>query len=156
MITIKRFSLTLNIILIALLGAGAYQFIVRGSVAPAPDGRTAVLMTSAERAHVLTEMRGLVEALQTITQAVAANDMQTIEKTARAGGMKKTKSESPAFMGKLPLEFKKLGFGLHKKFDLLADTAASTAQKDAVLEHISDLMLNCVACHASYSIKATD
>jgi cytochrome c556 len=55
-------------------------------------------------------------------------------------------------MGKLPMEFKQLGFDTHTKFDQLALDAEQMGDKDQVLEQVGKLMQNCVACHAAYRI----
>lgn len=154
--TIFKLSLALNVALVLAFGLASYVFVVGGNVEPSPDGRAAILVTTAERDHVLGEMRGFVEILQSITQALASNDMKTVAETARAAGMKKTQGESPAFMRKLPLEFKKLGFDTHRKLDALADLAATNPAPEVILGRVSQLMLNCVACHQSYLMKATD
>ncbi len=146
----------INFVLLAGLVYGGYIFGVRGNVEPGTDGRSAVLMTSSDRVRVLGEMRGFLETVQTISAATAQGDMKTVEQTARADGMIKAGGETPAFMGSLPLEFKKLGLGTHKAFDKLADLAATNPAPKVLLAKLSTLMLNCVACHQSFQIKVND
>lgn len=71
---------------------------------------------------------------------------------ARKSG-KATQAGMPGTLaGKLPLQFKKLGGDIHQKFDQLAMDADDLGDRDHVLEQLSSLMKNCVACHATYRI----
>ena len=53
-------------------------------------------------------------------------------------------------VGKLPVQFKKLGFDTHAKFDQLALDAEEFGDSDHALSQLSTLMKNCTACHAAY------
>lgn len=145
-----------NLVLLAVLAYGAYIFGVRGNVEPGKDGRTAVLMSPADRTRVLGEMRGFLTTVQEITAAAAQGDMKTVATVARADGSVKIGQESPAFIGSLPLNFKTLGMNTHNGFDALADLAATNPTPKVVFVELGDLMLNCVACHQSYQIKASN
>lgn len=147
-----KFCWGVSLVLVLGLGFGVYKFIFAGSVIALEDDRQAVVLTTAERNKVLGEMRGLLETVQAITQAAVAGDMKTIETSARAAGMAAAEAESPAMMGKLPFEFKTLGLATHKAFDDLADFAVSGATPMAVLGNMSQVMLNCTACHAGYAL----
>jgi cytochrome c556 len=56
-------------------------------------------------------------------------------------------------MKALPLPFRKLGMDTHKKFDQLAANAEQGASNAQLLIELSQLMNNCVACHAAYQLK---
>ena len=58
-----------------------------------------------------------------------------------------------SLVGKLPLEFKKLGFDTHSRFSQLAMDAESLGDEQHALAQVSELMENCVACHATYKIE---
>ena len=58
-----------------------------------------------------------------------------------------------SLVGKLPLEFKKLGFDTHSKFTQLALDAEQLGDEQHALAQVSELMENCVACHAIYKIE---
>jgi len=146
----------INIVLVAAVAYSAYIFTVRGNVEKGEDGRTAVLMSGKDRVRVLGEMRVFLETVQAISEAAAQNDMKLVEKIARANGMSKTGGESPEFLASLPLAFKTLGMETHGNFDKLADLAATNPTPAGLITQLSNDMLNCVACHASYSIKATN
>jgi hypothetical protein len=141
-----------SLLLVVALGVGGYKFMVVGNVKAYADGRSSVLLLPNERNKVLGEMRGLLEGVQAITAAAVAGDMETVAQTASSLGMAAAEAESPAMIGKLPLEFKKLGFATHQAFDDLADFASSGAEPMEVLGVLSDVMLNCTACHAGYRI----
>jgi len=57
-------------------------------------------------------------------------------------------------MKALPLPFKKLGMETHKKFDDLAAHAEQGASNEELLIELSQLMNNCVACHAAYQLQS--
>lgn len=145
-----KLSLTLNVLLLLLLGALVWIFGVRGSIAPSADGRTAVLVTEGERDIVLAEMRAMLEATQTIVAAIATNDGAAIAAASYAVGMASTGDAPMALMAKLPLEFKMLGLATHRRFDDLAAIAGDSGDLNAATGALGDLMLNCTSCHASY------
>lgn len=140
-------------IFIAVMG---YKFIVTGSVAETADGRTAVIVTTPERDMLLAEMRGFLEGVQTIIEAVAEDDMATIATTASALGMANAGEVPAALTAKLPLEFKTLGFSTHNAFDNLAAEATDMGDGKVVLAQLGEMMLKCTTCHASYRIEAND
>ena len=144
------FSVLLNIVLaVALLGA-AYVFVVRGKTAPGDDGRTTVLLSSAERDMVLGEMRGMLEAVRDITGAIAENDMFGVIETAKSVGMGATGNEPVSLVAKLPLEFKTLGMQTHGAFDELATLASVSEDPLEVAGALNEIMYNCTSCHAGY------
>ena len=127
-----------------------YLFVIRGQTVPASDGRTAILLAPGERDLVLGEMRGFLVALQTISQAIVDEDTATAVKAARKVGAA-TQQEVPAsLVGKLPLEFKQLGFDTHTRFDQLALNMEQFGDTSEALPELATLMGNCTACHAVY------
>ena len=56
-------------------------------------------------------------------------------------------------MGKLPIEFKQLGFDTHTKFDQLAMDAEDLEDGNHALSQLATLMENCVGCHAAYRLN---
>ena len=129
-----------------------YLFVIRGETAPASDGRMAVLMTPGERDLVLSEMRAFLIALQTISQAVVDEDTVAVVTAARQVGGAAQKGMPASLAGKLPLEFKRLGFDTHSRFDQLALNAEQFGDTAQVLPELATLMQNCIACHAAYRI----
>ena len=148
----KKLCLPLVGLLVAALLGMAYLFVWRGAVLPASDGRTAILLDAGERDLVLAEMRAFLEAVQQISAAVAADDMPAIGEAAKRVGAAAQQAVPATLVGKLPLEFKTLGFDTHQRFDRLALDAAELGDKTVALKQLSELMLNCVGCHAAYRI----
>ncbi|MDQ6956138.1 MAG: hypothetical protein Q9M21_02970 [Mariprofundaceae bacterium] len=140
----------LSVILVAI----GFKFIVLGSTAQGDDGRTAVLLEPAERQAVLGEMRVLLETTQEIVEALANDDLTSVESSARSVGSAAITTMDFTLRAKLPLAFKKLGFGTHYAFDDIADMAkAGKPSKDIQLK-LADTMNNCIACHASYQLPS--
>lgn len=141
-----------GLLLIALLAMG-YKFIISGAVTPATDGRQAIMLDESERDLVLGEMRTFLSSVQMITKGISEKDMSQVIKAARLVGAQAQAEVPGSLIGKLPLSFKKLGFDTHKKFDLLALDAESLGDPQHTLLQLSELMNNCVACHATYRIS---
>ena len=53
---------------------------------------------------------------------------------------------------KLPPEFKKLGLETHRGFDQIAMDAEKMGAADLTLKQLTQLMGNCVACHATWRL----
>jgi hypothetical protein len=110
-------------------------------------------LESGERNLVLKEMRAFVESLQLMLDALSKDDMKGVAKAARAMGMVKSQDVSLAMVGKLPLEFKKLAFGVHGGFDTIANDAEAIGTTKHTLGQLSEVLQKCVACHRSYQLK---
>jgi len=150
----KKCWLIISVLLLIILG-GAYKFLIQGSVSESTDGRMAIQVNAGERDLILTEMRAFLISVQQITQAISKDDMQLLADSARKVG-KAAQGEVPGtLIGKLPIEFKKLGFATHSKFDQIALDAESLGDSAYALQQLSELMQNCVACHAAYRLDAT-
>ena len=143
------------ILLLALLGT-LYKFMIQGSTQPSTDNRLAIQLTPGEKDLVLAEMRAFLTSVQQITHGVSIRDMKLIAKSARTVGRAAQQGVPGSLMGKLPLEFKQLGFDTHEKFDLLALDAEQLEDEKHSLEQLGVLMQNCVACHAAYRLEAAN
>lgn len=141
------------VLLLLLTGGMAYVFVYQGSVRPAADGRTAIVLEPGERALILAEMRAFVESIQQITAGLSREDMQAVVQAARQSGRAAQQQVPTAFMGKLPLAFKQLGLDTHQQFDQLALDAEQLGDPAHSLQQLGRLMQNCVACHAAYRIE---
>ncbi len=138
---------------VILMVGMAYVFLVQGAVEEGEDGRTAVLLSPAEHNKVLGEMRGLLEAVQTITVALVDEDMESVTATAHSVGMAAARAESPAMLAKLPLDFKALGMSMHKAFDDLGQEAADMGDGKEIQRKLGALLEKCTSCHAGYQLK---
>ncbi len=147
-----KFCWGLSALLVIAIGTMAYLFVIKGSVAPSDDGRTAVILSAGERDLVLTEMRGFLESVQAITMGVVKKDMKRVYENAHKAGMVNAGEVPTSLMGKLPLEFKKLGMATHKAFDDLALEAQDIGDPQIMLSKLGTLMNNCTTCHAAYKL----
>lgn len=149
-----RIYLAIIAMLVAIIVAMGYKFIVAGSAEEADDGRLAVTLEPAERALMLREMREFVIGLQAVADGLAREDMKAVAKASRAMGIARSHDVPIAMMGKLPLEFKTLALGLHREFDTIAMDADGIATPKHTLVQLADALQKCVACHNSYQVKS--
>lgn len=141
----------LTVIGVAALSAMVF---IRGNTKVSDDGRSAIIMTIAERDLVLEEMRGFLEGVEAIIDGVAVGDMTAISESAHKVGMANVQGVPVSLMAKLPLEFKTLGMDTHNAFDELAMEAADMGDTKVVLQKLGSILGNCTSCHASYRIEA--
>jgi len=141
-------------VLVAVLVGGMFKFIVLGNTEKGDDGRTAVILEPAERQAVLEEMRLLLETTQTVVEALANDDLAAVEAAARPIGSAAIATVDFRLRAKLPLEFKKLGFGTHYAFDDIADMAKAGEPAKAIQLKLVETMNNCITCHASFQLPA--
>jgi hypothetical protein len=131
------------------ISAAVYLFF-SGYTARGSDGREVVLVTSVERVQILEEMRGLLEATADITAALARNDHAAIAEIAGPVGIAAMKGESPALLAKLPFAFKEAGLRVHTGFDTLGNAATAGETTRELTRMLSEQLLICTGCHASY------
>lgn len=143
------------VLIIGVIAVGSW-FFVRGNVTQGDDGRTSIILTSSERDFVLAEMRGLLEAVETITFELSEANMAGVAEAARAVGMGSAGGEPKTLIAKLPLEFKTLGMGTHRAFDDLAMEAEDIGDGTVVLGQLSMILTNCTSCHAGYRFDLAD
>lgn len=120
----------------------------------AADPRQPIVLDETEQAFVLNEMRQYVVSLQQILSALANDDPIAVGQAARSMGMQAMRDAPSTLMGKLPMEFRRLGMPTHKAFDEIADAAESGEDNRAILGRLGAVLNNCVACHASYRLSA--
>jgi hypothetical protein len=151
-----RLSLAIIVLLLLVIVAMAWKFIVAGSTQKAADGRTVVLLAPAERALMLSEMRGFVAGLGRITDALARDDMPAVAAESRALGTAKAHDVPVAMLAmlaKLPLDFKKLAFAVHGGFDAIARDAEAVRTPKHTLGQLSGVLTQCAACHERYRVS---
>ncbi|MBT8120882.1 MAG: cytochrome c [Gammaproteobacteria bacterium] len=148
----NRTCLVTTILLLVIIAAGFYKFILQGSTIENSDDRITILLDESERNLVLAEMRAFLASIQQISQGLAENDMELIALSARSSGNAAQQGVPGSLAGKLPIGFKKLGRDTHAKFDQLAMDAKDLEDSSHTIEQLSDLMKNCISCHAKYRI----
>lgn len=102
--TIASIALLLWAVTIAVFA----WFFVRGTTTAGTDKRIAIVLQSSERDQVLSEMRGLLSAVQGILEGANQGDINLIIRSSRSAGMAAAAGENPLLMAKLPLAFKTL------------------------------------------------
>ena len=147
----NRLGLVALALWLATAGVVAALF-VHGRTTQAPDGRTAVLMSAAEREFVFTEMRALLAAVRDITAALAEGDAAKAGRAAKAMGMGEAHDKAPALLAKLPLDFKRQALALHGGFDEMAAAAALGETPEQINRRLIAQLDRCVACHSGYRI----
>ena len=149
---IALIALLLWVITIAVIA----WFFVRGNTAEGTDSRTAIVLQPSERDLVLSEMRGLLSAVQGILEGASQGDMNRIAHSSRSAGMAAAADVNPLLMAKLPLAFKTLGVSVHRDMDEIAQAAEGGKPAPELLKMASNTLAKCVACHASWQINAGD
>lgn len=148
--TRNRIQWAVIVLLLLVIAALAFKFIVVGSVEPGQDGRQAIVLEPGERAFVLREMRGFVAGVQQVTDALSRDDVKAAAAAAHGLGMSAAHDVPPALLTKLPLGFKKLAFATHGGFDELAADAESLGDAKHALGQLSGILRKCVECHEAY------
>jgi cytochrome c556 len=131
---------------------GAAVLFVRGHTAPASDGRTAILLTLAERDFVLAEMRDMLISVQQITEALASGEGAKAAAAARAAGGHANAQMPIGLMAQLPLEFKQAGMAMHAGFNEIAAAVDQGESPSALSGKLAIQLSTCVGCHQSYRI----
>jgi hypothetical protein len=101
-------------------------------------------------------MRVYLESTRGIIEALADRKMSVVAENARKAGTGALHDVRLSVAAKLPPEFVLLSMDTHQKFDALsryADAAGRIGGKTEVLQHLSDILANCTACHATYRIR---
>jgi hypothetical protein len=150
----NRTYLAIIAVLLIVIAAMAYKFIVAGSTGKTEDGRVTILLDPGERALMLREMRDFVAGLQAMSDGLARDDMHAVAEAARRMGTARTHDVPAAMMGKLPLGFKSVALGVHRDFDRIGADAAAGGGPRHTLGQLSDVLQQCVACHAAYRVAS--
>jgi hypothetical protein len=129
-------------------------FFIRGNTVAGTDSRTAVVLGAEERNLILAEMRGLLAGTHDILEGINHNDLKQVAQAARSIGMESAADVKPVLMAKLPMPFKQQGMSVHHAMDDLAQAAESGKPTQELQAMLTDTLSKCVACHASWQIKA--
>lgn len=101
-------------------------------------------------------MRTFLITVQQITQGITDDNMDYVASSAKQVGNAAQAGVPGSLVGKLPLEFKKLGFDTHSKFDQLAMDAEDLGDREHTLTQLSELMQNCISCHTMYRFSISE
>ncbi len=117
------------------------------------DQRQALPLNKAQQAHVLAEMRSLLDGIQGIIAALVSDDMEAVAKNSRPLGMGMKQNAENTLHGILPKAFMKLGKSVHMDFDKIADDAGRVKDSKHTLRQLSEMIKKCQGCHKSYRIE---
>jgi cytochrome c553 len=123
------------------------------SFAEESDPRQELILTEAQRHHVLSEMRALLDGTQQILSALAEEDMTRVAASAEALGLNMAHKAEDHLHHILPKEFMHLGMSLHQDFDQIAVDAKNKPAPKKILHQLSAAMGKCAACHNAYQIR---
>jgi hypothetical protein len=98
-------------------------------------------------------MRLFLDGVQKMTAALGKQDMPATAQAARALGQAMVHEVPPALRAKLPMEFRQLGFAVHREFDQIALDAESLKDASHSLGQLSAALQKCVSCHTVYQIR---
>ncbi len=102
-------------------------------------------------------MRGLLTSVNGILIGLDANDKKKMIESARSAGMSghsNVEAGHKSIMLKLPMEFKKMGMGLHKDFDNLAEIIESGATDKEIVKKLANISGQCIQCHSGFRFSA--
>lgn len=143
----KMLSIIAIVLWVASAGFIGFKF-VTGSTVTGADGREAIVLLPSERNLILSEMRGMLVAVQEIITAANEGDMAAVKEITHRVGLAEVGAVPAELMLKLPILFKRLGRATHAGFDEVG--LAADMDSEAVLESLADNMTKCIACHESY------
>lgn len=116
------------------------------------DARTPIRLATAEREHLRAGMRGYLESVQGVLEAINQRRMDRLAESARKSGVASVRTVSLATVASLPPEFTHLSLDTHEKFDALARVATQNAGRKELLDQTSSILANCSACHSMFRL----
>lgn len=116
---------------------------------PEYDPRFSLSMTPQERAAFLSEMRQMLGSIQGIMQGIAYEDRDMIAKSASRSGNRMARATPDSLRSRLPDTFKRIGGPTHLMFEELV-IRAETDDMESLIEFTSEIMGQCMSCHAQF------
>ncbi len=148
----KKCSIIIVLLLLIIAG-GVLKFLVLGSVTKGEDNRTVILLDAGERNYILGEMRGLLGHMQQLISAISDDNMDEVIKISNTL-VEDSSGKTPArIIAKMPLAFKQISLSIHADFKQLQAESKEKRDSKLALKQVSKIMQNCLACHATHSLK---
>lgn len=121
----------------------------------AADARIAIPLSPTDAAALRAEMRGQLINVQGLVAALAENDWNTVAELAdtQRPGPQRHPAGPPGFRAHLPPTWFDLARPMHQSYGTIAGEARGERRKDDALLHLSSVMAQCTACHATYRIE---
>jgi len=121
------------------------------------DGRTRITLTASERDYVLAGMREHVSQIQSIVDALAADDRRRAQAVALEAGSRhflELTDHPPGLAGKWPEAWKFMLRARLQSFDALAQGIQDGETTSQSLKRLSTAMQTCTACHAAFRLTS--
>ena len=127
------------------------------SAGAAADGRIKVDLPDMMRDHMMSNMRGHLQALEIITRNLAQHNYeQAADEAEKSLGMSSLESHGAKHLGKfMPAEMAAIGQQMHhaaSRFAVAARDAEVEGGLDKAFGALSEVMQNCLACHSAYRV----
>jgi len=118
------------------------------------DSRQPINLNEEQTAQLLSNMRGVFSATQSIVNALATDDMQAVADYATPLGFKQKQQKTPDDLHKaLPKSFKMLGKAMHQNFDKIAEDAVTLKDSKHTLQQLSEVLKSCQGCHETFRVE---
>ena len=134
-----------------LLIVAAPNFVIGG------DNRSQVDFPETMREHMLSNMRDHLLALETITRLLSNQQYDEAAEVAETRlGMSSLESHGASHMARfMPDRMREIGTAMHRaasRFSIVAQEAEVEGGLSRAFAALSEVMQQCVACHASYRV----
>ncbi len=106
-----------------------------------------------EREHLRSGMHTFLESVQAIVDALPENKIALVAASAKKSGMGAVHDVPISIATKLPAEFVLLSMDAHQKSDALSRESSETGRKGMALNHLREILANCIAYHATCRIS---
>ncbi|MBI2403684.1 MAG: hypothetical protein HYV20_13310, partial [Gemmatimonadetes bacterium] len=116
------------------------------------DKRTAIALTADQRDAVLSDMRTMLTAMQSIMDGATRMDIPKIRAAAQAAGTAALVGRDSATQAQLPEAFRRQSAETRANFDALAEAVRGFTARDTTLAYLSRISARCVSCHAQYRL----
>jgi hypothetical protein len=113
------------------------------------DPRYNLGLQGADKVQFLAEMRQMLASIQGVLEGIAEEDREKIKAAARYSGNRMARATPDSVRSRLPQGFREIGGPTHLMFEELV-IRADTDEMEDLVEFASDLMKQCLACHARY------
>jgi hypothetical protein len=119
------------------------------------DGRLGIVTLPKERTLILNNMRQYLVGLQTLTEAVADNDLPKSIEAARSMGSINLYELRLMFANDASIRFHQILFDVHRNFDEAATEAEEKKDTKVLLKRVSVIMKKCTYCHETFQLLDT-
>lgn len=140
-------------LLLACLGLFTLPLQAATEKIPKGETRKVIQLAPADRAFVLSEMRGMLGAVQNILLAADKGDTAAVAAAAKPFGLMGAQMADKKLKGRLPMDFMRMGLAMHQLFDKLAADAKTKKDPRHTTRQVAALLGHCTACHAVYALQ---